>query len=599
MAEFHRALASEVAEELGAVLDGLEEREQVGEVVFTGGAEFRFIPAERFRPGADDELAWDEQTVNDVALGDSGAAQAAVTAFDSWEEFATHIDGHLSRGGRLDRIGQTIDSGIMSGLKADLSRAMSPERARRVLLLAGMDDAVEQHEQAGRLGADERPDQTGLRGFTQEAGTRERRQRPGQEFVDEFRETGEPPREVAGWTYVPKDDRIGNRRFGDDTHAWITPDGHLRIRMRTPLPREDEWGVELADDRISGIGSAVDINSRKPGHERPYSSMESAIVAAIRWMARHPVDRAEHPFFDERIHDPPPTWELSSHRINQRDERIGFRLEDEDRAPPDLLKSIHIDGLHQGDRYTVRTGIRPDPGLEDFDSDARYPDPDQEVTRDRVLDAATRFMERNPFQERLPEGEESTDDTVADAGNGEGGAVCDALRDEVLRELNTDDLDRVDQETVFRTLNTAADRGCLSQNEAEGIENTLRGMEGARFPGSQLDQLSQRVIDAFGEKRDVDVHTFTGTEGEVLLELAPGDAIEVTFHNTIAGREDTVQGVIDRIRPGGDIVLEDGTVISGDDSAFAQRRADVIIGGRRRGHVRGADLPNAIRKLFD
>jgi len=98
---------------------------------------------ERFRDVvASDTPPWTLQSVKDRAMGTEKAAKAAVTAFDSWGEFADAINGRMMAGRPLSNLGRDID---LLGRKAsaDLSKAMSPTVARRVGIAANRPETVE------------------------------------------------------------------------------------------------------------------------------------------------------------------------------------------------------------------------------------------------------------------------------------------------------------------------------------------------------------------------------------------------------------------------------------------------------------------------
>lgn len=100
-------------------------------------------------------------------------------------------------------------------------------------------------------------------------------------------------------------------------------------------------------------------------------------------------------------------------------------------------------------------------------------------------------------------------------------------------------------------------------------------------------------------RNGVDVFTITDPDGEVVLELEPGDAIEVEFFNTFSKDTDTTQGVIERIRAAAEA---DETLIflSNDVTVRPARGGAVRIEDRRRGHLpRDQPVPESIRQLFD
>lgn len=259
-------------------------------------------------------------------------------------------------------------------------------------------EAYEREEPEAEAERDEDDNgQVGLNAVAEEVGVTEELERPGESIaaaaIERFEETGGTPTEVNGWVEA---EATGN--YG--LFAWRNEggDGPLKVQVDVPI-RQSGHRVGLDDDRISGFGSNTDIVTGEPPPERRYETEAEAVTAAIRWMARHPADRTQHPFFDERIHDPPEGWENARHNISQRQEKIWFQPGRGESI--EGVVQIQIEGFHRGDRYTVRSAppgretIGSVPRLNQADPGGNYPEPDQEVPRDRALDAATRFMERN------------------------------------------------------------------------------------------------------------------------------------------------------------------------------------------------------------
>lgn len=266
-------------------------------------------------------------------------------------------------------------------------------------------DRDERFDQADPFDPPERG-QIGFGRITEETGTVERFEEPGDELVEEAlsdydTQAGEgvvrPPERVGEWVMV--DDPVGNYSL----YSWQAEDRPLFVRVQAPIGRHGtDWGVELDDSRITGVGSSVPIHARSPDAEtRVYDNEGVAVARAIRWMARHDAATANHPFMDDRVLNPPTGWELEMWSLERRKERLRWGL-----APNAIIdlpiSSIEVVGFHGGDSYEIRATR----ALDQIDPEGFYPDRGESVPRDRVLDAVTRFMERHtPTIEELDESE--------------------------------------------------------------------------------------------------------------------------------------------------------------------------------------------------
>lgn len=130
------------------------------------------------------------------------------------------------------------------------------------------------------------------------------------------------PEAVGAWTHAPESNRNG--------HVWTNEDEQVSVGVFSSCFSE-EVRVTVFDDRVDGFCNNVE-PVRQSYSDTDKTKAEAtawAVERAVEWMKRHSPERWSHPDVEEAVFDPPVGYVLERYYIEQRQQIVCYRREDE------------------------------------------------------------------------------------------------------------------------------------------------------------------------------------------------------------------------------------------------------------------------------